>query len=314
MRILFAGSPEIALPSLELLSKKGMVCGVLTAPDRPSGRGRKLTSPPVKTLATALGLPLLQPLKLNQAARDAVSELNPDLMAVFAYSKIFGPKFLSLFPKGAVNVHPSLLPKHRGPAPIPGAILAGDDITGVTVQYVGLEMDAGDILIQRNVAIDDRETAGELASRIAPIGAELLGRAVTMIDEGTEQPAPQDEAKATYCSMLAKEDGLIDWNQSAEYISRQVRALNPWPIAYTAFNGSKLSILRARALDDAAADFAVEPPGTVVGVDKTNGILIKTKHGILSVEELQLQSRKALGWKAFLNGTPGFAGSQLGGE
>jgi methionyl-tRNA formyltransferase len=314
MRILFAGSPEIALPSLELLAKKGAVCGVLTAPDRPSGRGRKLNSPPVKELADELGIPVLQPVKLNREAREAVGNLKPDLMAVFAYSKIFGPKFLSLFPKGAVNVHPSLLPKCRGPAPIPAAILCGETETGVTVQYVGLKMDAGDILLQRGVAIDERETAGELACRIAPLGAELLDQAITMIENGTANPVPQDEERATYCNMLCKTDGRIDWDSTADEISRQIRAFNPWPMAYTTFNGSKLSILMARAVDNPADDFASAPPGKVVGIDKAIGILIKTKHGILSVEELQLQSRKALGWKAFLNGTPGFTDTVLGGE
>ncbi len=314
MRILFAGSPDIALPSLKLLAQKGMVCGVLTAPDRPAGRGRKINPPPVKTLAGELGLPVLQPGKLNKEAREAVRALNPDLMAVFAYSKIFGPMFLSLFPRGAVNVHPSLLPKYRGPAPIPAAILAGETKIGVTVQHIGLKMDSGDILLQSDVAIDEGDTAGELGNRIAPLGAELLGQAILMIESGTERPLPQDEACATYCSMLKKEDGRIDWNRTALQISRQIQAFNPWPVAYTKFKDQKLSILRARAVDVDADEYPADLPGKVVGVDKTIGILIKTNHGILSVEELQLQSRKALGWKAFLNGTPGFTASVLGGE
>ncbi len=314
MRILFAGSPEIAIPSLKVLVQKGWVCGVLTAPDRPAGRGRVMSPPPVKALACELGLPVLQPARLDTEARDAVTALAPDLMAVFAYSKIFGPRFLSLFKKGAVNVHPSLLPKYRGPAPIPAAILAGEKKTGVSVQYVGLDMDKGDIILQKEMAIEERETAGELGNRVAPLGAELLAQAVSMIENGTVKRLPQDEAHATYCRMLRKEDGCIDWRRPAAEIVRQVRALNPWPAAYTSFKSSKLSILRARVAEADGEAYPADPPGKVIGIDKTTGILIKTSHGILSVEELQLQSRKALGWKAFLNGTPDFAGSVLGGE
>jgi methionyl-tRNA formyltransferase len=247
-------------------------------------------------------------------ARDAVRALKPDLMAVFAYSKIFGPKFLSLFGEGAVNIHPSLLPKYRGPAPIPAAILAGETQTGVTAQYLGLKMDSGDILLQKELCLKENENAGEVESRVAPLGAELLVQAVSLIESGKVRPVPQDEASATYCPMLAKEDGRIDWNQSAVQISRQVRAYTPWPLAYTSFNDQKLSILRARAPELDAGEYAKDPPGKVVGIDKAIGILIKTNQGILSVEELQLQSRKALGWKAFLNGTPDFTGSVLGGE
>ena len=314
MRILFAGSPEIALPSLRLLAQNGRVCGVLTAPDRPAGRGRKMSPPPVKALALEFGLPVLQPARLDKEARDAVKALKPDLLAVFAYSKIFGPKLLSLFRQGAVNIHPSLLPKYRGPAPIPAAILAGETQTGVTVQYVGLEMDSGDILLQKEVRLEANESAGEVGSRVAPLGAELLAQAVSLLENGKAQPVPQDEAQATYCRMLTKEDGRIEWNQPAVQISRLVRAYNPWPVAFTSFNDQKLSILRARVVEADSDGYAEDPPGKVVGIDKTIGILIKTYQGILSVEELQLQSRKALGWKEFLNGTPGFAGSVLGGE
>lgn len=243
-----------------------------------------------------------------------VKSLNPDFVAVVAYSRIFGPKFLSLFGAGAVNLHPSLLPKYRGPAPIPAAILGGESVTGVTIQRVGLEMDAGDILLQEEVAIEPGETAGELAGRLAPLGARMLWDVIRGIESGEIQNIEQDEKAATYCSLIQKGDGRIDWSCSASKIEARIRAYNPWPGAYTQWKGSKLSILRARAYPRIYTKEAEESAGRVVGVDKARGILIQTNHGILAVEELQLQSRKALGWKAFLNGSPAFVGSALGGD
>lgn len=314
MNILFAGSPEIAVDSLRLLHREATVCGVLTSPDKPSGRGKKIIPTPVKTAAHELGIPVIQPGRLNKDARDQVAALKPDLLAVFAYSKIFGPKFLSLFQSGAVNVHPSLLPKYRGPAPIPAAILSGDSKTGVTVQCIGLEMDAGDILLQEEVEIRDGETAGELSQRIAPIGAELLAKTLRLIEKGEAKPVPQEHEEAVYCSMIQKTDGRINWGDEAIVIARQVRAYNPWPMAFTRYKDLKLDIRRARPYDRVTSRDADAIPGKVVGVDKEIGILIQTSEGILAVEELQLQSRKPLDWRAFLNGTPGFTGSQLGGE
>ena len=314
MRILFVGSPDIALPSLRLLNERFDVCGVLTSPDKPTGRGRRLASPPVKVLAESLGLEVLQPTRLGKAFRETVRSLNPELMAVVAYSRIFGPKFLSLFNLGSVNLHPSLLPKYRGPAPIPAAILGGETDTGITIQRVGLEMDAGDILLQEKVEIKPSETAGELTMRIAPLGAQMLADVVGRIQDGVALETPQDESAVTYCTLIEKGDGHIDWRARAVEIERMVRAYNPWPVAYTTWAGSKLSILKARAYAPTAAAAEHGVCGKVVGVDKARGILIQTNHGMLAVEELQLQSRKALGWKAFLNGSPGFVGSALGGD
>ncbi len=314
MRILFVGTPDIALPSLRLLNDQCDVCAVLTSPDKPAGRGRRMAAPSVKKLAESIGLPVLQPSRLGKECREMVKSLNPDFVAVVAYSRIFGPKFLSLFGAGAVNLHPSLLPKYRGPAPIPAAILGGESVTGVTIQRVGLEMDAGDILLQEEVAIEPGETAGELAGRLAPLGARMLWDVIRGIESGEIQNIEQDEKAATYCSLIQKGDGRIDWSCSASKIEARIRAYNPWPGAYTQWKGSKLSILRARAYPRIYTKEAEESAGRVVGVDKARGILIQTNHGILAVEELQLQSRKALGWKAFLNGSPAFVGSALGGD
>jgi methionyl-tRNA formyltransferase len=314
MRILFVGTPDIALPSLRLLNDRFDVCGVLTSPDKPSGRGRRLVAPPVKVLAESLGLTVLQPTKLGKEFRETVRGLDPELMTVVAYSRIFGPKFLSLFGRGSINLHPSLLPKHRGPSPIPAAILAGDAVTAITIQRVGLEMDAGNILCQEELIIEPGETAGELSLRIAPLGAQMLADVVGCIEDGRVQETAQDESAVTYCTLIEKGDGCIDWCTSAVEIERMVRAYNPWPVAYTTLAGSKLSILKASAYSPPDAPVECETSGMVVGVDKARGILIQTNHGMLAVEELQLQSRKVLGWKAFLNGSPGFVGSALGGD
>ena len=313
MRILLAGSPDIAIPSLLTLANKYEVCAVLTAPDRPAGRGRKMTAPPVKDTAIELGIPVLQPVKLNTEARNQIAEYKPDLMAVVAFSKIFGPKFLSLFPAGALNVHPSLLPLYRGPAPIPAAILHGDSHTGVTVQFVGLEMDAGAILLQEQVTIGDHEPASALAKRLGILGAELLECAVAGISDGSVDPKEQDHSSATYCSLIDREDARINWNSSALEIDRLVRAYDTWPTAFTVFAGARLSIYKAHIFSSTNSR---EPaiPGEVLGVDKAEGILVQTKQGILAVEDLQLQARKRVGWKDFMNGVAGFSGSILGGD
>ena len=272
----------------------------------------------VKMLADELGIPVLQPARLGADVRKLVGDLEPDLMVVAAYSKIFGPKFLSLFRYGAINMHPSLLPRHRGPSPIPAAILAGDENTGVTVQCVDAEMDAGDILLQKVVEIRAKESTGELSERLGPIGAEMLSEVVALIERGDETPVAQDHSKATYCKLILKDDGHIRWSMRGVDIERQVRAFNPWPVAFTHWKGSRLSILKANGTLDGESDYACTSadivPGKVFGVDKALGILVQTNHGILAVEELQLQSRKALGWKAFINGTPDFLGSILGGD
>ncbi|MBT3275823.1 MAG: methionyl-tRNA formyltransferase [Spirochaetales bacterium] len=313
MRILFAGSPEIALPSLDRISKRFEICAVLTAPDRQAGRGRKLSASPVKGKALELNIPVLQPHKLNAQARELISGYKPDILAVVAFSKIFGPKFLALFPSGAINLHPSLLPKHRGPAPIPSAILSGDYETGVTIQYVGLKMDAGAVLHQEKILIGKEENAAELAARLADLGADMIVETILEIENGTAVPEEQNHSLATYCSLLSREDGRIHWTSTAVEIDRLIRAYNPWPAGFTMYKDLRLSLYKTHVYSG-SLDQRLGSPGTVLGVDKAEGILVQTKQGILAVEELQLQSRKRVGWKAFLNGTPDFAGSVLGGD
>ncbi len=311
MRVLFAGTPEIAVPSLLTVAEIVAVCGVLTAPDRPSGRGRRLKAPVVKTAAEQLKTPVLQPERLDQAVRETVAALQPDLLVCVAYGKIFGPKFLELFPRGAVNMHPSLLPRHRGPAPIPATILAGDAETGVTIQAVSERMDAGDIYRQSRRPLTGRETTASLSTELSETGAALLADVVVRLADGEIDAVPQDENAATYCGMISKQDGLIDWTMPAVQIDRMVRAYYPWPGAYTYLNGTELKILEASLLPGGTE--VATRPGAVRGVDREHGILVQTGDGVLGITTLQLKSRKPAAWKTFLNGHPAILDSVLGG-
>lgn len=328
MRILFAGTPEIALPSLQALqgaSAPGGVSGgmvreeersrlevvaVLTAPDARAGRGRGLMSPPVKIQAEAWGLPVLQPDRLDGTARSAVAEFQPDLLVAVAYGKIFGPRFLDLFPRGGINVHPSLLPRFRGPSPIPAAILAGDTHTGVTVQRIALEMDAGDILAQRKIPLDGDATTPRLERELGTLGAELLADAVHRLAAGDEAAIPQDPARATWCGLIRKEDGNLTWREDAGTIDRMVRAYTPWPGVRCSWKGTPLQLLEARPLSSSPKRGSA-PAGTVIGVDNDAGILVQTVNGVLAVNRLKLHARKEMEFRAFLNGNSSIIGSVL---
>ncbi|HUX21296.1 MAG TPA: methionyl-tRNA formyltransferase [Spirochaetia bacterium] len=309
MRIIFAGSPEIALPSLELLSTNHTVCAVLTNPDRPTGRGRGVQETAVSLAAKRLNLPLIKPARLGKQAREDIAAYEPEVLVVAAFGRFFGPKFLSIFPQGAVNLHPSLLPRYRGPSPIPAAILGGDAETGVTIQRLSLEMDSGDLLAQERIPLDGRETTASLTERAAETGARLLSEVLANLSSVV--PTPQSHEGVSYCKLIAKDDGIIDWRRSAIEIDRMVRAYNPWPEAQTTFSGAGLHLLEATPFTGACA--ASEAPGKVVGVDTQAGILVQTGDGVLAVKRLKLQSKKELNWKDFLNGVHEFVGSVLGG-
>jgi len=316
MRILFAGSPAIAVPSLEAiaaLSGEGFVlAGLLTKADSPKGRSGK--PEPTECAAAAQSIPLLKPEKLDSAAREQAAALKPDLLVSFAYGKIFGPKFLALFPLGGINIHPSLLPRYRGPTPIPAAILNRETVTGITIQRLAAEVDSGDILLQETVPLSGRETTASLSETMAKKAAELLPATLRGIAGETLTARPQDHSAATYCSLIKKEDGLIDWSRSAAEIDAQIRAFDPWPLSWTTHGELQLFILKAEVLKAAPenADNAPALPGQVLGKDKDKGILIQTGEGVLAVSELQYRTKKALEWKAFLNGARNFMGAKLG--
>ncbi|MDR0601069.1 MAG: methionyl-tRNA formyltransferase [Treponema sp.] len=316
MRILFAGTPAIAVPSLEAAAKAAELAAVLAAPDRPRGRSGK--SEPAETAAAAqrLAVSVLKPEKLDGAAREAVRALAPDLLVSFAYGRIFGPRFLALFPLGGVNIHPSLLPRYRGPSPLSAAILNGDAETGITIQRLAPEMDGGDILAQEVIPLEGRETTESLSHTAALKAAAMLPPLLEALAAGRVCGRPQNHLDAVYCSLISREDGVIDWTAGAGSIDARIRAFTPWPLCRTAYGGEDLYILRAHPYvpleQNAFRPPAGALPGLVLGVDKGHGILIQTGDGVLAAEVLQLEKRKALEWRAFLNGARNFAGTRLG--
>ncbi len=326
LNIIYAGSPDVAVIPLKKLVEASQntglfkVVGVLTNPPTAQGRSKSLVPTAVASateeLSASFGIniPVLTPEKLNQDARDKIQQLNPDLLVCFAYGKIFGPKFMSLFKFGGINLHPSLLPKYRGCAPVPAAILNQESTTGVTVQKVALQMDSGDILSQIEINLDGTEDSESLLLKSAEIGANQIVDIVLKIAETHQIPEgqAQNESQASYCTMLRKEDGLIDWNHSAKEIDAQIRAFNPWPGAFTYFNGLSLKIQEAFATDSINIPSDNTELGQVIGSEKGKGIYIKTGNGFLCVKRLQLQAKKSVNWNEFINGSRNFCGAILG--
>jgi methionyl-tRNA formyltransferase len=317
VRVIFAGSPAIAVPALRALAalESAGVCrlaAVLTNPDAAKGRGGKSAPTEVADAACRLDTvpALLKCEKLDGNARDAVAALESDLLVSFAYGKIFGPKFLALFPLGGINVHASLLPRWRGAAPIQAAILNGDVETGVCVQRLAAKMDCGDILTRERFPLSGRETALSLGAIVAEKGAALLSDLIRRIAATGAVPGgeKQDDAAATYSALITKEMGRIDWNTAAAEIDRKVRAFTPWPLCLTRSAGTDLYLLKGRPLSGGTEEAL---PGTVLGTDKERGILIQCGEGVFAAERLQFAGRKALDWRSFLNGARNFIGSRL---
>lgn len=327
MRVLFAGSPEISSVLLKYLldnqSEKYQIVGVLTNPPSAQKRKSTLIPTPVEQVAREYNeyalqsnkqlLKILTPEKLDASVRDEVATLTPDILLCFAYGKIFGPKFMALFNKGGINVHPSLLPKFRGCAPVPQAILAMEEQTGITIQTLAQEMDCGDILEQKVIKLDGTETTDSLLEFCAKESCLLVAGVLEKIACGTQLSKPQ-EGEPSYCAMLKKEDGLIHWNKSSKQIDAQIRAFYSWPGAFTSCGENILRIHSAKIYAPENYDDIInenDVPGTVLKADKQNGILVKTGDGILQLLNLQWQTKKAMSWKDFINGTKNFAGSVL---
>lgn len=303
MRILFMGTPEFAVASLKKLVEDGHeICGVFTQPDKPKNRGHKLAFSPVKEYALAENLTVYQPLKMRDGeAMSIVETLNPELIVVAAYGKIL-PKEILYFPRlGSINVHSSLLPKYRGAAPINWAILDGETETGVSIMYMAEELDAGDVILQKTTAIDDRENAQQLTERLAQLGADALSETVVSLANGTATRTPQDESQQTYASMLSKEMSPIDWNRTAHQISCQIRGLIPWPCAVTdVIHNQSMKIYDAVATEESTT----AAPGTIVAAGK-QGIDIACGDGkLLRIVELQAQGSKRMAAAAYLLGHP----------
>jgi len=296
MRIVFMGTAELACPSLEAAANATghEVVAVVTRPDQPRGRDLKPSAPPVKLVAERLGLPVQQPAKISDAgAVEALRKLRPDLVIVVAYGQILPKGVLEIPPRGCVNVHASLLPRWRGAAPIQYAVLEGDRETGVTTMFMDERMDTGDIILQRAQLIHAVDTAATLHNRLAQLGAELLTETVVLIDKGNPPRIKQEEAKATYAKKLTKEDGRIDWRRSAVEIERQIRAFNPWPSAYTFYNGQLLKIWKA----EVDLNAGIGKPGELSPTG-----LVATGRGALRMLELQPANAKRMTFDAFLRG------------
>ena len=311
MKTVFMGTPEFAVPVLAaLLEARHDVAAVYTRPDRPAGRGRKATGPPVKLFAEERGLSLLQPASLRkEAAQAGISALSPDLIVVAAYGLFLPEATLGLPPHGCLNVHPSLLPMYRGPSPVAAAILSGDDTTGVTIMRLDEGMDTGPIVARRQTAIEPEENAEELTSRLFHLGAKLLVEVLPDWTEGRIRAVPQDESQATTTNLLTREDGEIDWRAGADRVASQVRAYHPWPGAYTRWSGKLLKI--AWAATTGAGGSVGEGAGRVV-LTPGGGLGIVAGNGVLEVKRLQLEGRRTLDAAEFLTGHPDFVGSALG--
>ena len=306
IRVVFMGTPAFAVPTLRALASVYPLVGVITQPDRAAGRGRQVAAAPVKQAALELGLPVYQPVRLREP--EALAQLRqwaPDLIVVAAFGQILRPDVLQLPPFGCVNVHASLLPRHRGAAPIPAAILAGDEETGVTIMQMDIGLDTGPILAARPAAILPDDTAGSLAARLAALGAELLLETLPAYLAGSLRPIPQDSARATYAGQLKKEDGLLNFNLPAAELARRVRAFSPWPGAFAHWQGEPLKIHRARPVQMRPS----MPPGTVFWADGLPAVACGA--GALLLEEVQPPGKKPMPGAAFARGARAFIGAAL---
>lgn len=292
MRVIFFGTPECAVPYLEAIQGAGgELVGVITQPDKPRGRSKELCPPPVKEAAAALQVCLLQPLNCRDAAfLQQLADLEPDILLVVAFGRILCPTLLTIPKVAALNVHYSLLPAFRGAAPVQHALLAGLAETGVTLQHVAEELDAGDIVAQATLLINDEDTTATLTQRLTKLGCDLVTQHLPAIMTGTAPRRPQDHAQVTLAPRLTKEDGVLDWSRSAQELFNQIRAVTPWPGAQTCLRGQKLLIRQARIV---SGELEGEP-GTIVEVTKDRGPVVAAIDGALELQMVQPQGKRAM--------------------
>ena len=305
MRIVFMGTPDFAVPSLQALIDAGHdVCAVYTQPDKPQGRKQILTAPPVKTLALEHDIPVFQPNTLkNEDEQARLRELAPEVIIVVAYGKLLPTAVLDIPSHGCINVHGSLLPRWRGAAPIQWAVIAGDEMAGVTTMQMAEGLDTGDMLLTYETKVGEKETAGELFDRLAQAGAELLTETLVKLNDIT--PRPQDDAQSCYAHMLDKQMAVIDWSKSAHEIDCLIRGLNPWPIALTTLSGERLKVFAA---EKAAGN---GEPGTVLEADPKKGLTVACGEGALKLTEIQLVGGKRMKVNDFLRGHAIEVGTKL---
>ena len=315
MRIVFFGTPEFAVPSLEsLLASRHTVVGVVTQPDRPRGRGQRVTDSPVKAVARAHDVRILQPTRLRDPeTMTALAQLSPDLGVVAAYGKLIPGEMLQLPRLGMINVHASLLPKYRGAAPVHRAVINGDTQTGVTIMRMVVALDAGAMMATVTRAIGPDETSDVVEADLARLGVPPLLSVIDQLESGTAREEPQSDSQSTYAARLTKEEGLIDWTLSATAIHNRVRGLYPWPHAYTHIKGSRVIVRRSLVGSDPGSDPGTDP-GTVVGI-LTDGIVVAAGQGTrLILLELQPEGRRAMTVRDFLAGRPTPIGTLLGSD
>ncbi len=324
MRIVFLGTPEFAIPSLEAVLAASEVVAVVTRQARPRGRGLRVEEPPVAVVATQYALEVLQPVSMRDPGfLSRLRERTPDLIVAVAFGRIIPPEVLAISPLGGINLHPSLLPRYRGAAPIPRAIAAGDTEAGVTVLYITAELDAGDIILQRPVPILPDDTSETLEVRLAREGADLLVEAIGLLEAGWAPRHPQDSSRVTLAPKLSREEGLIRWSDPAARIANLVRALNPWPVAYTLRDSEPLKIWRATArpaMPDVGGGASHAPegptpiPGTVLAAESSEGapLVVAAGEGVVLLHEVQPASGRRMSAAAYVRGHPPAPGMVLG--
>ncbi|MBI5887826.1 MAG: methionyl-tRNA formyltransferase [Deltaproteobacteria bacterium] len=304
MRIIFMGTPQFAVPSLEALIKAGHeVAAVITRPDKPKGRGKAMEPPPVKLTAEAVGIKVLQPHGIKDAAiLGELKAIAPDVIAVVAYGRMLPEALLDMPPMGCINVHASLLPKYRGAAPVNWAVINGDKETGVTTMLMDKGMDTGGILMEERLPIGEDDTAEELSERLSVIGAGLLVKTVELLSEGKIKATAQSEEAASCAPILKKEDGLINWARSAAEIKNLIRGVQPWPGAHTRLNAGLVKIYRGAIVQDPDnGAYPCAAPGTVI-VASSGRIVVKCGEGSLEIIELQPENKRRMSAAGFLMG------------
>lgn len=309
MRVVYMGTPAFALPALErLLDSRHEVVGVVTQPDKPAGRGQKLLPPPVKSLALERGLKVLQPASLKTPEAQAeIAALQPDILAVAAYGKIIPTAVFAAPRFGSINIHPSMLPKYRGAAPIQRAIMNGDYSTGVSIMVINEGLDSGPIIQQEEIDILDDDDAVSLGNMLASVGAAMLIEALDKIEaSGEVEAVPQDDRAATYAEKISVEDGVIDWSRRNDELICQIRALIEWPAAYTFYDGARVKILKAQpgelSLKIDEKRIAEIPPGTISDLIKGYGPVVRTGNGFLLLQEVKMEGKKSMSGADIVNG------------
>jgi methionyl-tRNA formyltransferase len=307
-KIVFMGTPDFSVPILRSLIKEGYdIVGVVTQPDRPKGRKKTLTPPPVKVEAENHGIKVLQPEKIRNEVEDVLS-LEPDLIVTAAFGQILPKEILEAPKFGCINVHASLLPELRGGAPIHYSILQGKDKTGITIMYMAEKLDAGDILTQVEVKIEERDTVGSLHDKLSEVGVKLLSNTIPQLLEGKLTPKKQDDSKATFASNIKREQEKIDWTNTGEEIYNQIRGLNPWPVAFTTYENQPLKLWWGEKMPSKNDS----SPGTIIGIDHDGFVVATGNNTAIKITELQPSGKKKMSGEDYLRGTTISVGNKLG--